>query len=251
VKTKDGVGSRTDSADEVIRDLAGRLLASQEVERARIARELHDGVCQDVAAIGVDLTYLRHHRGDLSSSDVHSILCALERRTAGVAESLRRLSHGLHPSVLQQVGFIAALQAHCAEVERRHHIHVVFIADDDVEPRSRSAALSLFRIAQEALRNAATHGHARRAQVVVTRSNAELTLSIRDDGRGFTPMSAHQNNGLGLLSIDERARLMRGQLRIRSRPGRGTTVTVTVPLAAVDADDDSPCQAGLGSSSAA
>ena len=238
-------------AIELSQHLAGRLLTSQEAERARLARDLHDGVCQEVAAIAVDVNHLRKHGGHIQTLDVQDALRSLERRMASIAESLRLLSHGLHPSVLHQIGFVAALQAHCAEVERRHHMHVLFIADDDVEPKNRSAALSLFRIAQEALRNAATHGRARRARVLLTRDHAELTLAVRDNGAGFDLIAARHSTGLGLMSIEERARLMRGHLTLRSRPGGGATITVRVPIEAVDADDCPRQQEHAHSTSAA
>jgi PAS domain S-box-containing protein len=213
------------------RDLAGRLIASQEVERTRIARDIHDGVCQDVAAVSVDLSHLRRTGGDIQNPAAQETLLAVERRTAKVAESLRLLSHGLHPSVLQHIGLVPALQAQCAEVERQHAVQVTFFAEGDIEPASPMIALSLFRIAQEALRNAATHGHARNATVSLVRSYDTLTLAIADDGEGFDPVAARQQDGLGLVSIVERARLMRGFATIQSEPGGGTIVDVRVPLA--------------------
>jgi two-component system sensor histidine kinase UhpB len=216
------------------RDLAGRLIAGQEVERTRIARDLHDGVCQEVAAVSVDLSHIRRTGGDIRSPALQEILLSVERRTAGVAENLRLLSHGLHPSVLQHVGLVAALQAHCAEVERQHGVQVTFFAEGDVEPVSRMAALSLFRIAQEALRNAARHGHARNATVALARRGRSFTLSIADDGGGFDPVAAGQKDGLGLVSIVERSRLMRGHTSIQSEPGGGTTIEVRIPADVVD-----------------
>jgi signal transduction histidine kinase len=216
------------------RDLAGRLIASQEAERTRIARDLHDGVCQEIASLTVDISYLRQTGGHVQSRDVQEILTALERRAAGVAEAVRLLSHGLHPSVLQHVGLVPALQAHCAEIERQHQVQVRFYADGDVEPSSRVVALSLFRIAQEALGNAARHGHARKATISLSRGESELTLSVCDDGAGFDVAAVRQNGGLGLVSIEERARLVHGRVDIRSEPGFGTTVHVHVPIQIVD-----------------
>ena len=216
------------------RDLAGRLIASQEVERTRIARDLHDGICQDVAAVSVDVSCLRRHGGDVQSPVVQEMLVSVERRTASVAENLRLLSHGLHPSVLQHIGLVPALQAHCAEVERQHQLQVTFFAEGDVEPASRLVALSLFRIAQEALRNAARHGHARNATVSLVRTDNGLSMAIADDGVGFDPVAAHQKDGLGLVSIVERARLMGGHVTIDSEPGSGTTLDVRVPLQVLD-----------------
>ena len=216
------------------RDLAGRLIASQEAERTRIARDLHDGVCQDVAAVSVDVSHLRKHGSDIQSPDAQAILLSVERRAADVAETLRLLSHGLHPSVLQHIGLVAALQAHCAEVERQHNVQVKFFADGEVEPRSQLVALSLFRITQEALRNAARHGRARHATVSLARNDKELSLTVTDDGRGFDLAVARRHDGVGLVSIEERARLVQGQATIRSQPGTGTTITVRVPAHVAD-----------------
>ncbi len=216
------------------RDLAGRLITSQESERKRIARDLHDDVCQEIAALSVEISHLRQKSGDIRSNNVQETLVSLQQRTASVAESLRLLSHGLHPSVLQHIGLVAALQAHCAEVERQHRVQVRFYAIGDVEPASQLVSLSLFRIAQEALRNSAMHGHARHASLSLARSDTDLALVIADDGTGFDLSAARRNGGLGLLSIEERARMVRGQVNIRSHPGDGTTVDIRVPVEVVD-----------------
>jgi len=213
------------------RDLAGRLLASQEAERARIARDLHDGVCQEIASVGVDLSHLRQKGGQLKPREVQELLLGVQRRTERVAESLRLLSHGLHPSVLHHIGLQAALQAHCAEIERQHHMQVKFYSDGEIEPASALVALSFFRIAQEALRNSARHGHAGHARMSVSRAGPDLTLAIADDGVGFDVEAVRQaGRGLGLVSIEERARLVKGQATIRSKPGRGTLVVVRASI---------------------
>jgi signal transduction histidine kinase len=121
------------------------------------------------------------------------------------------------------------VEAHCAEVQRQHHLQVLLFTDGEVEPASRLIALSLFRIAQEALHNAVRHGRARRATVSLAQHDDELTLLVEDDGRGFDVAAAQRNGGLGLASIEERTRLIRGRLRVRSRAGQGTTVEVRVP----------------------
>lgn len=213
---------------ELNRDLAGRLIASQEAERARIARDLHDGVCQDLASIAVEVSRLRRVAGDLRGRDLQEALLAIEGRAAGVAETLRLLSHGLHPSVLQHIGLVAALQAHCAEVERQHQLRVRFFAHDELQPERPLVSLSLFRIAQEALGNVARHGRARHAAVSLIREANELVLVISDDGCGFDLAREH-GGGLGLVSMEERARLVRGCVTISTAPGFGTTIEVRVP----------------------
>jgi PAS domain S-box-containing protein len=213
------------------RDLAGRLITSQEAERTRIARDLHDDVCQELASVSVDISHLRHRGGEVKSQEVQELLNAMQRRITSVAESLRLLSHGLHSSVLHHIGLVAALQAHCAEVERQHHLQVRFFADGDVEPSNQQVALSLFRIAQEALRNSAKHGNSGQASVSLSRAGGELTLVVADDGRGFDVAAVKGSGaGLGLVSIEERARLVKGQATVTSRSGRGTIVSIRVPL---------------------
>ena len=212
-----------------IRDLAGRLITAQETERTRIARDLHDDTCQEVARVAVDVSNVAQ-RLAVPDSSVQLGLSSVHARLAGIAESLRLLSHDLHPSVLQHIGLVAALEAHCAEAERQYDVQVAFIAEGDVEPAEPMVALSLFRIAQEALRNAARHGHARRATVELARREDDLMLSVVDDGVGFDVAAAGHKDGLGLVSMEERARLVQGHLTILSRPQQGTTIAVRVRI---------------------
>jgi signal transduction histidine kinase len=134
--------------------------------------------------------------------------------------------------LLKHAGLAAALEAHCAEVERQYHIHVSFHAEGEVEPANPVVMLSLFRIAQEALRNAAKHGHAQQIDLTLSAKGDSLVLVVADDGWGFDPGGVRNNGGLGLVSIEERARLVKGQVTIRSGPQQGTTISVRVPLEA-------------------
>jgi signal transduction histidine kinase len=210
--------------------LAGRLIKSQEAERVRIARDLHDGVCQELACIVSDIDQLRTQDGQISA-DTQEILDSLQQRIAGVSQSLRLLSHELHPAVLKFMGLRTALQSHCADFARQHIVRVKFYADHEVEPVSPPVALALFRIAQEALQNIARHGHARNATVSLARDTTHVTLTIADDGEGFDVEAARPNPGLGLLSMEERARMVQGNVVIHSEPGEGTTIEVRVPVA--------------------
>jgi signal transduction histidine kinase len=220
------------SSNAQIRDLAGQLIFAQEVERTRIARDLHDDACQEVAAISVDVSTLRQRDATLQDSEVQQTLLSVQRRMARVAEGLRLLSHDLHPNLLKHAGLAAALEAHCTEVERQYHIRVRFQAEGQVEPANPVVMLSLFRIAQEALRNAAKHGHAQQIELALSEQDNSLKLSVTDDGGGFDPGGVRHNGGLGLVSIEERARLVKGEVSIHSRPQQGTTISVRVPLEA-------------------
>lgn len=142
--------------------------------------------------------------------------------------------------MLHHVGLVAALRDHCREFGRQHRIETTFVADNDLERIDGDAALSLYRVAQEALRNISKHAAAAHARVVLARTDDVLELAIADDGRGFD--AAHpdaDHAGLGLRSIDERVRLINGTVRLESRQDCGTTLRVRVPLSAHKA---APCE---------
>jgi two-component system sensor histidine kinase UhpB len=211
------------------RDLAARLIESQEAERARIARDLHDDACQELAAAAMGLEQVLHDGSRLGASDVRSLLTTVHAKTAGTAETLRRLSHDLHPGVLQHVGLRAALEGHCLEIERLHRMRIRFVAQDADVPGTDDTAVALFRVAQEALRNAAQHGRASHAELALTRHDDTLVLRITDDGAGFALPSDRRARGLGLVSMEERVRLLGGAIHVESSPGHGTSVEARVP----------------------
>lgn len=223
------------------RDLVGRLITAQEEERRWLARELHDGALQDIAAVSAELAELRHV-ADGVWRERQATIQKVQTRISALAENLRRLSHGLHPTVLQHVGLVAALKSYCSEFEQRRHVHVDYAAKGTDDPASASVSPSLFRITQEALRNAIRHGHARHLAVSLVRDYTHLSLTIRDNGSGFDVSLARQHGGLGLVSIEERARLVQGSVTINSAPGRGTDVVVRVPVDVVDRVESQPSE---------
>jgi len=220
--------------NEEIQDLAGRLIAAQETERTRIARELHDDVSQQLAGLSITLSNLRRRLGARPAvEDVQAELSSLQHRTIELAASVRHVSHHLHPGLLQHSGLVAALTAHCADVERQTGLRVSLHADNDFAEIAPESSLCLYRVTQEALRNTVTHARARRADVRLSRSDEDAEIAIGDDGRGFDVTTAGRaSGGLGLLSIHERVRLAGGTVSIVSGPGEGTTVQVRIPIAA-------------------
>jgi signal transduction histidine kinase len=217
---------------ERIQDLAGRLIVAQEAERKRIARDLHDDVNQQLAGLSIVLSGLKRRLATIDRTALEGSLTTLQQRTINLADSVRRLSHDLHPGVLQQLGLTAALESHCAEFQEQHGIDVIFFAADDVTAIDTDAALCLFRAAQETLRNVAKHAGANRVQVTLLRECDELTLTIVDDGSGFDEARVRRSGGgLGLVSIEERARLLHGTVRIASGVERGTVVRIAIPTA--------------------
>ncbi|HEY7029627.1 MAG TPA: PAS domain-containing protein [Gemmatimonadales bacterium] len=213
------------------RSLAGRLITAQETERTRIARELHDDMSQRLATLAIGLSSLKR---ELPPTCAHlgDELQQCQDWAVELADEIRNLSHELHPGVLRHAGLVAALKSICGEVERKRGLAVSFEAPDHLEEVPAEIALCLYRVAQETLHNAATHARARHVLVSLVARDGELELSVRDDGCGFDLGAARRKGGLGLLSIDERVRLVGGVVALTSAPGRGTTVSARIPFAA-------------------
>ena len=154
----------------------------------------------------------------------------MQHRAARLAENLRLMSHDLHPAVLHQVGLVAALESHRREIARLYGATLDLEIVGEVEPLGEAVRLGLFRIVQEAVRNAATHGRAASVDVMLKRTDGELELTVRDRGTGFDVDAARKGGGLGLVSMEERARLIKGRIAIDSSPGHGTAIAVLVPV---------------------
>jgi len=213
---------------EQIRHLAGQLMTAQEEEGRRIARELHDDVSQDLAAVSIALSMLE--RQPETTSRARSELGRLRKQVGDISEGVRHLSHELHPGVLEQAGLVAAMRGYCHEVESKQGPKVVFHADDGAGAVPADVALCLYRVTQEALRNVIRHASAHRVHVSLTRSGVAVRLTISDDGSGFRVEEGGRRRGLGLISIEERARLVGGALAIHSQLQHGTELDLVVPL---------------------
>jgi signal transduction histidine kinase len=214
-------------------DLSGRLISAQEEERARIARDLHDDVSQRLTGAAMMLSGLQRKIGRPElESEVVQTLITLQEINAALAESVRNMSHDLHPSVLQYVGLQATLRHYCATIEEHHDVKVVLNVSGELESLSSHVAICLFRVAQEGVTNAVRHARARMIRVQLAAQNGDIELEITDDGVGFVA-DDRTRNGLGRRSIDERARLVGGVVRWHSRPGHGTRLFLSVPLGAM------------------
>ena len=209
-------------------DLSGRLIHAQEEERSRIARDLHDDVSQQLASVGIMLSGLKRRVGTPELRDVEETVETLQSCTAGLLDAIRNLSHRLHPSVLQYIGLTETLGHHCLEIEQHHALKVSFTARGELDSLNPEVALCLFRVAQEALTNATRHARARTILVQLAAIDGGVELRIADDGVGFAAGEGARQ-GLGLLSMDERVRLVHGTVQLESRPGQGTSLLVRVP----------------------
>src|SRR5262245_59829795 len=213
-----------------IQDLAGRLITAQEAERTRIARDLHDDVNQQLAGLSIALSNVKRRLQNGADATVPEEISRLQQRTVELADVIRHLSHDLHPGVLQHAGLVAALRGHCAEFGREHGIEVTLSVGENVNGVPSDIALCLYRVAQEALRNVALHAGACEVKVTLDSSADAIELTIADDGQGFRLDKARGTEGLGLISLDERVRLLGGGLKINTELQRGTELRAQVPL---------------------
>lgn len=209
---------------------AGRqgLLQAQEQERRRIARELHDGLNQELSLLAVEMEMLERQLPEGGS-----VRCQLERlreRAAGLSDEVRRLSHKLHPAILEHLGLISALESLCHEFTAHKGIRAELSVADEPPCIPPDAALCFYRVTQEALANAAKHSGASEVRVEVRALNGAMRLCVTDPGVGFTTKQAKTKGGLGLAGMRERARLLGGRFTVESLPGRGTRLEVRLPL---------------------
>jgi signal transduction histidine kinase len=213
-----------------IRQLAVGLMQAQEATRVAMARDLHDDICQGMVGVAMAIDDLTNSGGRIQDARTQYALAKLHCSVLEIADRIRRISHELHPASLQLLGLAAAVKTHCLEVEKRHHVRVSLQTAGDLKQIHPDVALCLFRIAQEALRNAVAHGAARRIQASVVRFGVYVELSVVDDGRGFDVEAVRRDGrGLGLVSLEERAHGAGGEVLVTSAPGQGTSIIVRVP----------------------
>jgi signal transduction histidine kinase len=212
-----------------LRALAGRLFRAQEEERKRIARELHDDLSQSVALLAFDTSSLALSPPP-SAEDMKKALCKLQSRIADLSTDIRQIAHQLHPSILEDLGLAAALRELCEEFSARETTPVVFEQEALQDVLPVEIASCLYRVAQEALHNIQKHARASHIWLTVSGNPESVHLSIQDDGVGFASESGTSGQGLGIISMKERVRLVQGEFSIHSQPGQGAKLTVSVPL---------------------
>jgi PAS domain S-box-containing protein len=216
-------------AEEALSSVSRRLIEAQEQERARIARELHDDLSQRMALLQISLEQVAQDTDGLSSK-TRQQLHSITKLSKDVSSSLHDLSHQLHPHKLDTLGLVAALGGFCNEISRQHNLRVQFVHHDVPGQIPKEVTLCLFRIVQEALRNVVKHSGGTEAEVELSGHGDRIDLCISDSGAGFSLEHVKAETGLGLISMRERLRLVRGHLSVESEPSHGTRIRVRVPL---------------------
>ena len=228
------IGSCADVTDrkrgeEALHTVSGKLIEAQEKERRRIARELHDDINQRLAMLAIDLQQL-NDIPRLSVVQLRERAGELFKRTTEISSDIQLLSHRLHSSSLEYLGLVPAAEGFCREFAKHQKVKIDFVQSNVPSHLPSEVALGLFRVLQEALRNAVKHSGVRKFEVGLLGVSGGIQLKVRDSGKGFDPEAAESGQGLGLVSMRERVSLLKGTISILSKPEFGTEITVRIPL---------------------
>ncbi len=215
--------------EEALSTLSQRLIGAQEAERERIARELHDDIGQRLALLEVDLQQLK--QSNIESEEIGRCIDELCAQTSSISEDVHDLSHELYSSKLKILGPVAAMRGFCRELSAKQKVEIDFDHDDILRSIPTEVSLCLFRILQEALHNAVKHSGVRHFKVEFREIDNTITLNVHDSGLGFDTEAAMRGQGIGLTSMQERLKLVNGELSIESQIEQGTTIRARVLLA--------------------
>jgi signal transduction histidine kinase len=217
-----------ESARERQRHLSGMLINAGEAERSHIAMELHDDFSQRLAVLAFGLENAAEAI-PASPREAERQMHILLNSASEIGADLHTLSHQLHSSTLERLGLVSGIGALCKEFQAQQGIQVDFRSEGLTKDIAPDAALCLFRIVQEALRNIKKYSGASRARVTLSRNSNTIHVIVSDEGAGFDLKELSSTSGLGVSSMEERARLLFGRFRIRSEPGKGTDVEAWIP----------------------
>jgi len=215
-------------SQEQLRSLAASLDQAREQERAEVARWIHDELGQTLTAIALDASWLRDAK--TRGEQPEERWAALEAMIKDAHRSVGRLATDLRPSILDDLGLAAAIEAHLEEFTQRTDIAVHVGGLDDLEVFKGDSATAVFRIVQESLTNVSRHAEATSVCIGVRLEDGRITVAIEDDGRGIREERTTLGSGLGILGMKERAAAHGGCVAVSERPGRGTSVTLRLPV---------------------
>lgn len=214
---------------EQLSALAARLVNAQEEEQRRISRELHDDLNQKLAVLEMEIEGFQENNQDLSPK-FRAHLQAIGKKVGLLSDDVRSVAYRLHPSALDHLGLAVALRSYCSDFSRREQSEVKFTQKKVHRVIPQDAALCLYRVSQEAIWNAHKHSGAKSINIVLEGVKGGLRLTVRDAGRGFDTLETGRKSGLGIISMQERVRSLKGVFELESIRGKGTTVSAFVPI---------------------
>jgi signal transduction histidine kinase len=206
------------------------LIDAQEQERQRIGRNLHDDIGQRISLVAIKLQQIKQDPPD-SAVEVSRRMDELWKQACEISNDLQALSHELHSAKLEYLGVVRAMKGFCVEFGEQQRMAIDFRSHDLPDPLpSPEVSLALFRVLQEALRNASKHSGVRHFEVELWGRRGEIYLTVSDSGAGFDIQAAREGRELGLTSMQERVKAVNGEFSIESQPHRGTTIRARVTL---------------------
>ena len=228
------IGSAIDVTDQklaqqALEKVSSQMIEAQEKERSRIARDLHDDICQRLALLSMEIEQAKRVSSG-SPETTGQKLQEIRNHCSEITSDVQALSHQLHSSKLDLLGIEAAIRGFCREFSAQQHVNVDFRCRNVPRHVSKDISVCLFRVTQEALQNAVKYSGVFDFTVELIALPNEIQLAVTDEGAGFDVEAAKRNHGLGLMSMQERVHLVRGELSVESRPGRGTHIFAVVPL---------------------
>jgi two-component system, NarL family, sensor histidine kinase UhpB len=212
--------------------LAGNLISVKEEELRRLSRELHDDLTQRLAVLAIEAgkLELEMNKTEQPLPGPARKISAIKEQLIKVSEDVHRIARQLHPTILDDLGLIRAIESECAAFGQREHIEIIFTQDDVPDSFPDDVPLCFYRIVQEGLNNIIKHSDAERCEITLRGTDETICLAVKDKGVGFDPDEVRSKSGLGLASMRERVQLVRGNLAIDSKPGKGTIIQVSIPL---------------------
>jgi PAS domain S-box-containing protein len=215
-----------------LQKLAGRLISAQEEELRRLSRELHDDLTQRLAVLAIETGKLELdliRMPERCPETVHTV-AQIKNQLIKVSEDVHMISRQLHPTILDDLGLVRAIESECSAVMRRHPVEIVFRRENVPDTIPSDIGLCLYRVVQEGLRNIAAHSGSKNCEIFLKCDDHSICLTVSDDGIGFDPLQVRKMPGLGLSSMRERVQLIQGDFSIISQPGKGTMISAWVPL---------------------
>jgi signal transduction histidine kinase len=216
-------------SSEQLRELSARLQSVREEERTRIARAIHDELGQTLTGLKMDVAWLQKHL-DQPQPALLAKTQAMSQLIDTTIQTVRRISTELRPGLLDDLGLAATIEWQLQEFQTRTSIEGNLISALEETTLDAEGATTVFRICQEILTNVVRHAQATWVEVTLEETDTFLTLRVQDNGRGMTDSELHSPKSIGLLGMQERARLRAGEVHFQGTPGQGTTVTVRLPL---------------------
>jgi PAS domain S-box-containing protein len=211
--------------------LAGRLISVKEEELRRLSRELHDDLTQRLAVLAIEAGKLELHLlGESFLPESIQKVSKIKEQLIKISEDVHRISRQLHPTILDDLGLVRAVEAECAALARREGIEIIFTHEGVPDRLPADVPLCLYRIVQEGLNNCICHSGTKSCKVILKGSGDKISLLVKDTGRGFDPVEVRDKPGLGLSSMRERVQLVGGNFKVDTQPGQGTSVHINLPL---------------------